>query len=102
MVGLARLIRPQCVKSSGDSTGTDCGRQTVYARPTAAITPALVVVADPRRQPVLSLGEKIREMQASAEKYADAAKQLEVGAKHRTSKQAAARWPEAEFALQPE
>lgn len=93
MVGLARLIRPQRVKSSGDSTGTDCGRPTVYARLTAAITPALVRGADPRRQPVLSLGEKIREMQASAEKYADAAKQLEVGAKHKPTKQTAALWP---------
>jgi hypothetical protein len=51
---------------------------------------------------VLSLGEKIREMHASAEKYADAAKQLEVGAKHQTTKQTAAPRPEAGFTLQPE
>jgi hypothetical protein len=50
---------------------------------------------------VLSLGEKIREMHASAEKYADAAKQLEVGAKHQTTKQTAAPRPEAGFTLQP-
>ncbi len=54
---------------------------------------------------MLSLGEKIREMHASAEKYADAAKQLEVGAKRKTTKQAAAvaaLRPEAGFTLQPE
>ncbi len=51
---------------------------------------------------MLSLGEKIREMHASAEKYADAAKQLEVGANHQTTKQTAALRREAELTLQPE